>query len=176
MNQDESTRQQPINELIEAARPTMLGILRRFGIPPQDADDLLQEALLSFVRKRPEVRSPKKWLAGALRRECLQYWRKRARALYDAVDQAMLDLVADDSEDPQEDSVLKRRMREQIATLQPKCRSVLVLRYRLGYDNREIAEETGYRPSSVDKIAQRCVAALSRRLLGRPLIPQHRRS
>lgn len=162
---DASPSPTPVTDLVETVRPTLLRILVHFRIPAEDADDLIQETLLHFLRKRAEIRDPHKWLCGTLRNECLLYWRKRRRTLYDAVDLGVLDLLADQGLKVQDHSVLLNRLRDLIASLQPRCRSILELRYRLGYDNREIAEETGYRSSSVDKIAQRCVAALTRRLL-----------
>lgn len=162
-----------VQKLVESTRPTLVRILLHFRIPAEDAEDLIQETLLQFLRKRAEVRDPPKWLAGALRNECLLYWRRRSRALYQAVDLGVLDLLADEAIDDQDKVVLLARLTELIGSLKPNCRSVLEMRYRLGYDNQEIAEETGYRPSSVDKIAQRCLAALSRRLIGASLLGRH---
>jgi DNA-directed RNA polymerase specialized sigma24 family protein len=59
-----------------------------------------------------------------------------------------------------------------IAKLDHKCQRLLRLRYGLGLDDDEVAEETGYRSSSVDKVTRRCVQALSKKLAaadrGRP--------
>lgn len=159
----------PIAEVVELERPTLLRILLRFRIPAEDAEDLLQETVLQFLRKRAEVREPQRWLAGALRKECLLYWRRRSRKIYRAVDQGVLDVLAEESIEHQERATLLNRLVEVIESLKPRCQSVLSLRYRLGYNNDEIAVETGYRPSSIDKIARRCLAALSRRLVGNPL-------
>lgn len=154
-----------INELLQSARPSLQRVLWRFRIPPEDADDLLQDAAIHYLRKQQEIRDPQKWLTGALRNECLLYWRRHSRRLYDSVDQAILDLVADDGVEAQERQILRNRLREMIPTLDYRCRTVLTLRYRLGYDDGEIADQTGYQPSSVDKIARRCVAELGRKLL-----------
>jgi DNA-directed RNA polymerase specialized sigma24 family protein len=45
-----------------------------------------------------------------------------------------------------------------------RCRSLLQLRFRLGYEPPEVAERLGYRASSIGKITTRCLAALSREL------------
>ena len=51
-----------------------------------------------------------------------------------------------------------------IGRLPSRCRSLLQLRFRLGYEAPEIAERLGYRTSSIGKITTRCLAALSREL------------
>ena len=42
---------------------------------------------------------------------------------------------------------------------------MLRLRYRLGYESNEIAEQMGYKANSVRKIASRCLAALARQMV-----------
>ncbi|HEY0783586.1 MAG TPA: hypothetical protein VGE98_14095, partial [Thermoanaerobaculia bacterium] len=44
-------------------------------------------------------------------------------------------------------------------------RSLLEMRFQLGYDPAEIAHRLGYRDSSIGKITTRCLAALSREML-----------
>ena len=165
-----STMSRPIGELVDFDRPTLTRILLRFRIPAEDAEDLLQEIVVQYLRKRSTIREPSKWLAGALRNECRLYWRRRHRCVYDAVDQGILDALAVEDVPRQERAALVSRLVEHISTLQPRCQDVLSLRYRLGYSNDEIAGKTGYRPSSIDKIARRCLDALSRRIVGGRLI------
>jgi hypothetical protein len=47
---------------------------------------------------------------------------------------------------------------------------VLRLRFRLGYEPTEVARMLGYRESSIGKITNRCLAALSRELLASGLV------
>lgn len=156
----------PVGELLRDARPVLSRVLTRFRVPPEDAEDLLQNALLQFLKKREEIRDPRKWLTGAVRNECLFYWRTRSRRLDQAVDTSILELLADDDVAArQERRLLLDRLREMIATLGARCRKILELRYRLGYDNAEIAGATGYKTSSVDKTARRCLAALRSKLV-----------
>jgi DNA-directed RNA polymerase specialized sigma24 family protein len=46
--------------LLRRVRPVLEGILRRQGIPPEDAEDLMQQALLQFLRKRSQIRAPER--------------------------------------------------------------------------------------------------------------------
>lgn len=152
-------------EILRSLRPSLKGILARRHIPYEDAEDLVQNAFLAYLRKADTVRNPHTWIKGALDKECLMYWRSRGRRLYDSVDQALLELVTDHQGTQQERHVLLNRLDSVIADLHPRCQSILRLRYRLGCDRAEIAAQTGYREGSVDKIARRCLTALSQRLL-----------
>ena len=147
-------------------------ILASYHVPPEDAEDLVQETLMQFVHKRRDIHSPEQWLGGALRNQCRMYWRTRSRRLTVAVDDAILDVMAGGAESDAERSALRRGVVRWIATLPPNCRELLRLRYGLGLDDDEVAEETGYRSSSVDKVTRRCVQALSKKLAaadrGRP--------
>jgi RNA polymerase sigma factor (sigma-70 family) len=149
--------------LLRRLSPALEAILRRFRIPPDDADDVVQQALLQYVRKRSQVRAPEPWLRGALRNECRMYWRSRTRSLTVTVDQALLDVVAGSSEEP-ERAILRRSLGRWVALLPYNCRSLLRLRYTLELDVQEIAARSGYRPSSVDKVTRRCLEVLSRKM------------
>lgn len=150
-------------------------ILRRFRIPPEDAEDLVQQVLLQFVRKRAQIQAPEAWLRGALRNECRMYWRGRSRRRTVAVDQAVLDVVAGGSGEEPERAILRRSLGRWVASLPWKCRSLLRMRYDLGLDVRDVAERSGYRPASVDKVTKRCLDALSRKMaaaaVSRRLVP-----
>ena len=42
--------------------PYLRAIVSAFRIPAQDADDLLQDALVIYLVKRDDVRAPRSWL------------------------------------------------------------------------------------------------------------------
>jgi RNA polymerase sigma-70 factor (ECF subfamily) len=91
-------------KLVEIYTPLIRGWLRRHGLPPQDADDVVQEVLAVVVRKAPSFeRQPR---AGAFRRwlrtitvNCLRdFWKARKRrpeAIGDTGFQSMLDQLSD---------------------------------------------------------------------------------
>ena len=60
--------QAPIAEDIESGHlgvarlPYLRAIVSAFRIPAQDADDLLQDALVIYLVKRDDVRAPRSWL------------------------------------------------------------------------------------------------------------------
>lgn len=152
-------------ELLEEALPRLRGVLRRYAIPVEDAEDLIQEVCLHFLRKRERVVEPRTWLDGALRKECLMYWRRRRRRLYDAIDQELLELAADPARDAAEQRLFRRELHDAMGRLRDRCRSLLSLRYGLDVDRRSVAERLGCAATSVDKLTRRCLNALGRTLL-----------
>jgi RNA polymerase sigma factor (sigma-70 family) len=154
-----------LDEYLATRRPRLVGIVLKFGIPAQDAEDLVQQALVAYLYKREQVRDPDTWLAGAVRRECLQYLRSRQRRLYDAVDTALLDAIAEPQPADQDKKQLLNDLGSAIGRTPGQCRTVLRMRYALGCENDEIASTLGYRLSSVRKVATRCLAALCRQML-----------
>jgi RNA polymerase sigma factor (sigma-70 family) len=165
-----------LQRVLGALRPKLGGILASFRIPPQDADDLLQNVLLQYVKKRSLIREPELWLPGALRNECRMYWRTRSRSFTTAVDSAILETVCDEAAaPPQERTVMRNTLSRWIGELHTRCRSILRLRYHLGYEAREVAEETGYSPSSIDKVTRRCLEALGRKVAAAQPAPAHRK-
>lgn len=151
--------------LMDDMGPVTRQILARYRIPPQDAEDLLQQTWLAYLVKHREVRESPAWICGTLRKLCLLYWRQRRRSLWQTVDSAILESLASPSPPEQERSDLRSDLDSVMSKLSGTCRSVLRLRYRLGCPPQETADRLGYSASSIYKITERCLAALSRRLL-----------
>lgn len=156
-----------LEELLPRVRPRLKQILARYRVPPHDAEDLLQEAFIATYRKWETIQDPEAWLLITLRNRCVIYWRKRRASLYNAVDMAILDLLAEPVAAPQEREELHWDLEHLLRGLSARCRELLHLRYKLGYDSREIAEAMGYHQSSVRKVSRRCVSALTHALLTR---------
>ncbi len=154
-----------VADFLERVRPRLKAVFARYRVPPEDAEDLLQQALLAFIRHAGEVRDPGAWLAGILRHKCLLYWREKRRRVYDAVDDAMLEWIAKPQAPAQQLADLRHDLVGVIERLPARCRTLLRLRYSLGYEAPELAEQLGYRPSSIGKITTRCLAALTRNLV-----------
>jgi RNA polymerase sigma factor (sigma-70 family) len=155
-----------LKDLLGRLRSEADRIRLRYGVQREDAEDLLQQTLLAFVQKRSGIDCPEAWLLGAFRRECLMFLRRRQRRLYDAVDTTLLEACAPAHAPTQEQSQLLRDVESAIDRTPSRCRSLLRLRYRLGFATDEIAEKLGYRATSVRKIASRCLAALTRQVVG----------
>ncbi|MDX1502098.1 MAG: sigma-70 family RNA polymerase sigma factor [Thermoanaerobaculia bacterium] len=159
-----SGRNEDIGEILERLRPALQRTLVRFQIPEQDAEDILQDTVLQLVTRQPEC--PEAWLLAGVRYRCLMYWRSRRRCLYRAVDDTLLDLLAGPETSAARDVEIAHDLRKVLPKIPSRCRSLIRLRYSLGLKPDEIAEEMGYRSSSIGTITKRCLAALSRKLLG----------
>lgn len=154
-----------LEQFLKQVRPRLKVLFARYRVPPQDTEDILQQALLALVNQWKTVRDPEAWLLGTIRNKCLVYWRDRRRKLYDAVDSTVLEWVAEPHVPAQQSVELRYDLQSMIDRLPDRCRSLLRLRYHLGYEPPELAERLGYRTSSISKVTNRCLAALTRQLV-----------
>jgi RNA polymerase sigma factor (sigma-70 family) len=152
-------------QFLKAMGPKMKRLLAANRIPTEDAEDVLQQALLALIYRWDAIRDPETWLLGTLRRHCLMYWRDQRRRLYSAVDTTILEWLSRPVAPPQERSDLLSDLRHMVERLPARCRSVLELRFQLGYEPVEVARRLGYRGSSIGKVTDRCLAALAREML-----------
>lgn len=150
---------EPIEVVLERVRPALDDMLARFRVPAQDAEDILQETFLLFIQKRSLIRNDDGWIICVARRQCLKYLSSRRDKFHRSLDSA-IELAS-----PQEAVGLRHDLTRALARIPERCRSVLRLRYRLGFGAGEVAEQLGYQRSSVRKIASRCVAALGNQIL-----------
>jgi RNA polymerase sigma factor (sigma-70 family) len=162
-----SAAESSLELFLKYVRPRMKTLLVHYGVPPQDSEDIVQQALLALLYQRHAIRDPEAWLMGTLRNKCLLYWRERRRKLYDAVDAAMLELMAEPLPPEQESEDLRRDLEAAIERLPERCRALLALRYSQGYEPPELARRLGYRPTSISKTTTRCLAALTQQLAAR---------
>jgi len=155
-----------LEEILARTAPRLKKVLSRYRIPAQDADDLLQETFLILITKAGSIRNPDAWLIATLANRCIIYWRKHRNKLWDLVDSAILELLADVEAPPQERADLRHDLDSLLLGLPERCRSVLRLRYGFGCSTAETAEKMGYCKSSIRKVTRRCLAALTEQLLG----------
>ena len=158
---------EPIDQLLRRLRPRLKQVLSRYRVPAHDAEDLIQEALVATIQKWNEIQDPEAWIVVTLRNRCVVYWRKRRSSLYAAVDTVILELLTEPVAAPQERAELLWDLNDLMEDLPPRCRKLLRLRYGLGYDPSEVAEQMGYHPASVRKVARRCMAALTFQMVAR---------
>lgn len=152
-------------DFLKAVEPKLKRLLAVYRIPSEDAEDVLQQALLALLFRWERVRDPESWLFGTVKRHCLMYWRTHKRRIYSAVDSTILEWLSEPIAPSQEKADLLCDLESLINQLPPRCRSILRLRFKLGYEPPEVARMLGYRESSIGKVTTRCLAALSRELL-----------
>jgi RNA polymerase sigma factor (sigma-70 family) len=148
--------------------------LRRYRLPPEDADDILQQTLLIYLYKHEEIYNPEAWLRGTLRKRCLLYWRRRRKNLLMLVDASILEQVAAPAgaSAAAEETDVNRQLGRALRTIPVRCRRLLELRYGRDCDPQDAAVQLGYRPSGAYKIFERCLAALTRGLVATGFIKE----
>ncbi len=164
------------DEFLKKVEPKLKKLLSTYRVPAEDAEDVLQQSLLALVYQWDRVRDPECWLLVTLKHHCQMYWRTTRRRLYSAVDSSLLELISDPVAPSQERADLLSDLENLVARLPSRCRKVLQLRFRLGYEPLEVAQRLGYQASSIGKITKRCLAALSQELvtagLSRETVPE----
>ena len=148
-------------QLLEDVRFRLKMLLASYLVPPQDCEDLLQEAFLAFWCKRLGIDDPEAWLLSAVRMECLRYRRRKARQVHVGVEKPVLESLAGQSKT---DLHLRHDLRALIRALPARHRALLQLRYGLGLTPEETAGRLGYRLSSLKKTTTRCLQSLRSRL------------
>src|SRR5436305_10902984 len=138
-----------LDDFLRRIEPRLKRLLASYRIPVADAEDLVQDALSALIYRWDGVRDPESWVLGTLKRHCLMYWRGHRRRLYRAVDATILEWLAQPMAAPQERRDLLADLDNLIGRLPPRCRSLLRLRFRLGYEPTEVAEKLGYQVSSI---------------------------
>lgn len=161
---DQPNERETFDALLERLRPRLKQILYRYQIPPEDAEDILQEALLATVLKWERIKNPEAWLIVTLKNRCLIYWRRRRGNICTSVDMGVLEVLSEPEAPPQERQHLRWDLDSMIETLPSKHQDLLRMRYVLGHTSSEVAERLGYCTSSVRKLASRCLARLSEQM------------
>ncbi len=153
-----------MEELLERVRPRIRGILAGHGIPVQDAEDLVQEALLSVIQRREQVANPEGYLLTALNYRCLSYWYSHSREIHQAVDKDVLEELAGPQPPVQETVELRLDLVRSLARLPPQLRRLLRLRYVMGHTARELAHQLGELPERIYQRTRSARSALKRHL------------
>ena len=154
----------------EGHRRHVRAILSSHRIPPQDAEDIVQTALLALTASWDDVRDPGAWLCGTLRRCCLGYWRERRRFAqrFEELDGLALELGVESGRSRRD---LLIDLDRALAKLPPSHRRLLVLRYRLGFKTDEAAQAVGLASGSVRQTVRRSLARLSTAVHETPQAP-----
>ena len=121
------------------------------------AEDVVQTALAKTyaATRRRSLDDPEAYVRRAVVTANLSRFRRR-RVVEDLVD------VVPEETDGEQESVLEQReaVRELLASLSPRQRTVLVLRYQEDWTEQEIAEAMGVSPGTVKTLASRGLTRL----------------
>nr|WP_269810460.1 SigE family RNA polymerase sigma factor [Kineosporia rhizophila] len=147
-------------EFVRARSPRMLSVARGLTRSNADAEDLVQDVLAKVLLKWDLVSradDPAAYVNRMLVNAATSFWR-RGFQRESPTDSAVLgDRPVDDTSGAlaERDALLQA-----LATLRPKHRAVLVLRYYEGLNDHEIAETLGMAHATVRSNAARGLAAL----------------
>jgi RNA polymerase sigma factor (sigma-70 family) len=140
---------------------------RRYGLPMEDAEGVVQDVFLSYLQRQTHIRDARGWLYGAVRNRCIDYLRARSREI-------PLDAEHDETVDERAEIAHDKLVRlltfsAVIARLGAKCQETLRRRYQ-GAGRDELAGKLSTTPGNVDQLLSTCrrlAAQTFRRLIPR---------
>lgn len=137
------------------ARPSLKRVLGYFRIPPEDAEDLLQQACLHTFRRWQDIHSYEGFLAGVLAQLCRAYWRRARKARLSQVDLTALERLALPIPPAQRGVEASLDLRRLLFSLRPRDRTVLWLRFVEELSANEMAGLLGVEEANTRKLVQR---------------------
>lgn len=155
------TETESIDALLSRLKPRLKQILSRYGVPAQDAEDLIQTAVISTLRNWERLAEPEGWLIRTLVNQCLMYWRRRRRHPEAQIDAETAVEFLPQVPSPEDVLVGRRDIERQIAKLPSSCQRLLRLRFHFGFSAAEVAQLMGREVSSVYSSTHRCMKMLA---------------
>ncbi|HYC58367.1 MAG TPA: response regulator [Thermoanaerobaculia bacterium] len=121
------------DELYAATHSKLQAVARgRFGFPREDAEELVQETWVLYLRKRQEIRTPRVWLSGTIANLCRQEIERRVK---DRSRHATTEIVEDRPAFRSDDTVLS--VRQALAKLDDRSRMLCM---RIGIEQQSYHE------------------------------------
>jgi RNA polymerase sigma factor (sigma-70 family) len=151
-----------LENVLPRVRGRLKHVLAAFHVPAQDAEDVIQEALLVAARKWDEVHNKEAWLVGTLRYKCFLYWKRQNNGRLVPHDLEDLERLCEPLPPVQERADHRIDLSHLTRDLSPHHRLVLWLRFGHGLTHEEIAKELGYCASSIRKMTRRSLARLKK--------------
>jgi RNA polymerase sigma factor (sigma-70 family) len=150
--------QEAFAEVYESnVRLMRLMAVRDFRVPFADAESIVHDIFMHYLSNPGVVRGElKPYLRGAVRNECLEYWRKQQR------EQAVFCDVDAESEPLADETLIsdtiaiRVAVAETLARLRPRCRDALRSFYYEGNSMREVAAELDVAPLYVRQLLHHC--------------------
>jgi RNA polymerase sigma factor (sigma-70 family) len=133
--------------------------IRKFRVPPSEAETLVHEVFLTYLKRADEIRDINSWLLGAICHASRYYWRANGRDTvpeepFERIDPASLNIL---------DSLPNQlAAREALECLAPRCQEVLRLRFFDGCSIAEIAQRLGLKTKYTQKLVSKCLRRAER--------------
>lgn len=163
--QDTPTSQpeESIEQFLKRMAPRLQWVLRCYEIPPQDADDLLQDTFVEVVRKWGTLYNREGWLLGTLRFKCTKYWKDLRANLCLTMDAPRMEKLCPPLPPPQEKQTRMHDLRKLMRQVDRRHRRVLWLRFAVGFSPQEVADRLGYCQGSIRKLTLRATEKIRSR-------------
>ncbi len=149
-------------QLLEANQKLVFGLAFHFLRDRGTAEEIAQDTFLALHQHLHTVTSDEHaryWLRRVTLQRCVDYARRHpARSI------AMEDAGEFGTDPPENDVLLRERLRKLIATLAPDARAVMLLRYQEDLSPPEIAATLSLPLGTVKSHLQRSLAALREKL------------
>lgn len=128
----------------------------KFQVPDSEAETLVHDVLISYLRKSENIVQLRSWLIGAICYASRHYWRLNGRILdgdpdaeFDRVDPASLRIL-----DSLPDQLAAR---EALECVSQRCQEVLHMRYFEGCTIAEVAGRLGVKTKYAQKLITKCL-------------------
>jgi RNA polymerase sigma factor (sigma-70 family) len=133
--------------------------VKKFRVPESEAETLVHEVFLGYLKHAHEIRELHGWLLGAICNASRYYWRSHDRT---GVVGEQFDRI-----DPKSENILaslpdQLAAHEALACLTPRCQNVLRLRYFDGCSIAEIATSLGLTAKYTQKLVTKCLRRAER--------------
>jgi RNA polymerase sigma factor (sigma-70 family) len=134
----------------------------KFQIPDTEAEALVHDVLISYLRKSEDILDLRPWLIGAICYASRHYWRLHGRTVVGGDGELELDRV-----DPASLRILDSlpdqiAAREALECLAPRCREILQMRYFEGCTVAEVAGRLGVKTKYAQKLITKCLRRAER--------------
>ena len=128
---------------------------RKFRIPECEAENLIQEAFLSYLQAGTRIENAKAWLVAAMCNASRHYWRAQGRT------ESLPDDYGERC-DPASNGVADRvaqelTLHQALDYLQPRCRQTLYLHYFEGRSAGDVAREMETTNRYAEKLIHNCL-------------------
>jgi RNA polymerase sigma-70 factor (ECF subfamily) len=145
------------SELVRTHQRMVFSIACHFLQESAVAEELAQDVFLQLHRVLPSLQSEAHliaWLRKVTSHRCVDYARRRRRHL------RLEQIPEPETEADPGDSLMARRLSQMVASLPPKARIVIVLRYQKDLEPEEIARVLGWRVNTVKSQLHRSLGML----------------
>jgi RNA polymerase sigma factor (sigma-70 family) len=154
-----------LDDLVRSLTPVLWHVVRSYGLSTEAAEDVVQTAWLTLVRRHESISDPQavaSWLTTTARREAWRVSKTATKSLMlgeEVIETRMPHAVTAEAQVLADDE--QERLWQRVQELSPRCRRLLRI---IAFDDRpdyaSIADELGMPIGSIGPTRGRCLAKL----------------